>query len=287
MSSVVGLGYVVIGATDLDAWEHFACDLLGLQCVERSADRLLLRMDEMSYRLDIGRADQDQVQILGWEVRGETELRDLSARLEAEGYSVKVEDEGAAQQRKVSGLARFDDADGSSLELFYGLQKHRSKFVSPTGARFCTGVGGLGHAFQMVSDNEVFRKLYVDILGFRLSDHIDFAPGFFGTFLHCNPRHHSFAFVQAPQGGVQHLMFEVDDIDTVGRAYDQVLAGEAALTSTFGKHSNDQMLSFYVQTPSGFAVEYGTAGLMVDDRTWTPARYDVASFWGHQRVTAS
>jgi 3,4-dihydroxy-9,10-secoandrosta-1,3,5(10)-triene-9,17-dione 4,5-dioxygenase len=82
-------------------------------------------------------------------------------------------------------------------------------------------------------------------------------------------------------------MFEVDDIDTVGRAYDKVLDGEAPLSSTFGKHSNDQMLSFYVNTPSGFGLEYGTAGLLVDDATWTPARFDVPSFWGHKRVTAS
>ena len=27
--------------------------------------------------------------------------------------------------------------------------------------------------------------------------------------------------------------------------------------STLGRHSNDQMVSFYMSTPSGFEVEYG------------------------------
>ena len=70
----------------------------------------------------------------------------------------------------------------------------------------------------------------------------------------------------------------------MGRAYDLTLAGGAPLSSTFGKHSNDEMLSFYVTTPSGFQLEFGTAGVIIDDNTWTPARYDVASFWGHSRA---
>jgi 3,4-dihydroxy-9,10-secoandrosta-1,3,5(10)-triene-9,17-dione 4,5-dioxygenase len=283
MTGVVGLGYVVVSATDLDAWEDFACGLLGLQCAVKDTDQLQLRMDDKSYRLDIRRSDEDNVQTLGWEVRGERELREVADRLRDAGYSINDKTDDDARERRVSGLVGLEDPDGASLELFYGLKKDRSPFVSPLGARFCTGLEGLGHAFQLVSDTDAFWHLYVDLLGFKLSDYIDFAPGFTGTFLHCNPRHHSFAFAQSPEKGIQHLMFEVDNIDAVGRAYDKVLAGSAPITATFGKHSNDEMLSFYSKTPSGFSVEYGTAGISIDDETWTPARYDVPSFWGHQR----
>ena len=37
---------------------------------------------------------------------------------------------------------------------------------------------------------------------------------------------------------------------------------------TLGRHTNDLMTSFYVRTPSGFEIEYGTGGLVVDDDTW-------------------
>ncbi|MFD0567797.1 hypothetical protein ACFQ2M_41870 [Kitasatospora saccharophila] len=33
-------------------------------------------------------------------------------------------------------------------------------------------------------------------------------------------------------------------------------------------HPNDHMFSFYVRTPSGFSVEYGWGGLLIDDATW-------------------
>jgi 2,3-dihydroxybiphenyl 1,2-dioxygenase len=279
--SVVGLGYVVVNTTDLEKWRAFASDLLGLQAVEVSKDRMLLRMDDKSYRLDVRRSDSDGVDAVGWEMSSAADLQELSEVLQAEGFAVKQEGAEAAAERMVTGLARFDDPEGQTLELFYGPSKDRTRFVSPTGARFSTGTNGLGHVFQLVSDEEAFRHLYIDLLGFRLSDYIDFAPGAYGTFLHCNPRHHSFAYAVAPQPGINHLMFEVEDLDTVGRAYDSVLAGKAPLSATFGKHSNDEMLSFYVTTPSGFQVEYGTNGVLIDDRTWTPARYDVPSFWGH------
>ena len=80
-------------------------------------------------------------------------------------------------------------------------------------------------------------------------------------------------------------MFEVDDIDAVGRAYSKVVEdGFAPLAMSLGRHSNDQMISFYVRTPSGFQIEYGTGGLPIDDDQWLPGRYDVPSFWGHVRV---
>jgi 2,3-dihydroxybiphenyl 1,2-dioxygenase len=285
VASVVGLGYVIVSATDLDSWSAFAGGLLGLQVVQPSEDRLRLRMDERAYRLEVCRSDHNGVEVLGWELASAADLEALCCLLQTEGFAVKREG-AAAAERLVSGLATFDDPDGQTIELFYGAMKDRARFVSPTGARFCTGGNGLGHAFQLVSNEEAYRHLYIDLLGFRLSDYIDFAPGAYGTFLHCNPRHHSFAYAVAPQPGVNHLMFEVDDLDFVGRAYDRVLVGDAPLSSTFGKHSNDEMLSFYVSSPSGFQVEYGTAGVLIDDETWTPARYDVPSYWGHSRASA-
>ncbi|XVV15142.1 VOC family protein [Actinoplanes sp. CA-131856] len=284
MSEVIGLGYVLVEASDLGAWKSFAVDLLGLQAVTDTEERLTLRMDEKSYRLDIRRGPADAVTTLGWEVRGKRELEELARKLEANGYSVKRESGEAAAERHVSELIQFDDPEGLRLELYYGQRNALERFVSPTGAQFVTGTGGLGHAFQFVGDMTAYDRLYLDILGFKVSDYIDFGPGMFGTFTHANPRHHSLAYAAVPDlpSTIGHLMFEVDDIDLVGRAYDNVLDGAAPIASTFGKHVNDEMLSFYVTTPSGFQIEYGYGGLLIDDATWTPARYEKPSYWGHR-----
>ncbi len=285
MSEVRSLGYVVISTGDLDAWERFATELIGLQVAERTADRLLLRNDEYFYRLDVRRGSTEGVTTLGWEVQGPQALEAIAARLEQGGYQVTRESRDLIDERKVTGLISFTDPEGLRIEVFYGLMTSKDRFVSPTGARFVTGEGGLGHTFQLVNDEAAYDKLYLELLQFKLSDWIDFGP-IRGTFLHCNPRHHSHAYAPVPNApkGIGHIMFEIDDIDLVGRAYDKVIKENfAPLAMSFGRHSNDKMLSFYVNTPSGFQIEYGTGGLLIDDETWTVQRYDVPGFWGHIR----
>ncbi len=215
---------------------------------------------------------------------GPAELVEFAKILESAGYDVTEESADVARDRGAMGVISFTDPDGMRVELFYGQKIDKRKFVSPTGASFVTGEGGLGHVFQLVNDEEKFRHLYLELLGFKLSDYIEFGP-IFGTFTHCNPRHHSYAFAAVPNApkGIGHIMFEVDDIDTVGRAYDKVVKeGIAPLAISFGRHSNDQMMSFYANSPSGFQIEYGTGGLLIDDTTWRPSRFDVPNFWGHE-----
>jgi hypothetical protein len=54
------------------------------------------------------------------------------------------------------------------------------------------------------------------------------------------------------------------------------------LAMGLGRHPNDLMTSFYVRTPSGFEIEYGTGGRVVNDETWVVGEYDVQSLWGHK-----
>ncbi|MGD9957449.1 MAG: VOC family protein [Candidatus Nanopelagicales bacterium] len=284
MTEVRSLGYVVVSTGDLDAWQSFATDLLGLQVSERSQSLLLLRNDRHWCRIRVERGTAEGVTALGWEVERAGDLELLAADLEAAGYDVTRHDAAFARARGVMGLVSFTDPDGLGVEVFYGQKVDKRRFVSPTAARFVTGEGGLGHVFQLVDDEERSRELYLGILGFKLSDYIEFGT-LFGTFTHCNPRHHSYAFAAVPDRprGIGHLMLEVDDIDTVGRAYDKVLReGAAPLAISLGRHTNDQMMSFYVNSPSGFQIEYGTGGLLIDDATWRPSSYDAPNQWGHE-----
>ncbi|MEW2624092.1 VOC family protein [Streptomyces sp. NPDC048106] len=289
-ATVRSLGYAVLGADDLEKWRSFATEVLGLQVVEAGQDTLRLRMDGYLYRLQIEKSDTRGVTTLGWEVAGPRELAELARRVEQAGYTVERPGPDAARARDVTELVRFQDPDGLTLELFYGLTSSLTNFVSPTGNRFVAGrLLGLGHAFQLVKDPDAHLALYRDVLGFRLSDHIEVGPAAVATFLHCNPRHHSFAFVPTAKDdrnrgqGVGHLMLESESIDGVGRALDALSAHGGKMTATLGKHTNDKMISFYCESPSGTGIEYGTGGIEIDDETWTPTRYPSAHYWGHER----
>ena len=78
-------------------------------------------------------------------------------------------------------------------------------------------------------------------------------------------------------------MVEAAAIDDVGRALDRVNDANIQLVTTLGRHTNDQMVSFYVRAPDGFAVEFGWGGLMVPEPVGSYA-ITKASFWGHRPV---
>jgi len=103
------------------------------------------------------------------------------------------------------------------------------------------------------------------------------------VFAHVNARHHSLAFGPGrSRSAFHHFMVEVSDLDAVGRAYDRLETMGLPIATTIGKHTNDEMVSFYVRTPSGFEIEYGCGGRKVDDATWVPVTYDSPDAWGPQ-----
>ena len=68
----------------------------------------------------------------------------------------------------------------------------------------------------------------------------------------------------------------------VGKAYDIAKYEGMNITMTIGQHVNDKVISFYTQTPSGFDLELGAGGLVIEDLdNWTVAQYEDISFWGH------
>jgi hypothetical protein len=45
---------------------------------------------------------------------------------------------------------------------------------------------------------------------------------------------------------------------------------KGTIAYTLGRHTNDYMTSFYAHTPSGFFIENGWGGRIIDPGTWTP-----------------
>jgi 3,4-dihydroxy-9,10-secoandrosta-1,3,5(10)-triene-9,17-dione 4,5-dioxygenase len=293
MSEVSTLGYVVISAKDPQAWKGYAEGCLGMaeaSAPDGGVDRetVYFRTDERSWRLAVEPGDDGGVVALGFEVPGRDQFEQLIAKLEGAGVAVKDAPD-VATQRRVSALVQVSDPNGIPLEFFYGAKVEKENFVSPRAARFVTGVQGFGHAVITANDLDETYAFYIDLLGFRLSDIIAIGPVEL-HFTSPSPRHHSLAFVAfpgGPGGMLQHIMVEVDDLDTVGRALDRCVDSGVTIQNSLGKHTNDLVVSFYSQSPSGLMVEYGCGGRQVDDATHQFARYDAPSFWGHRPYAAS
>jgi 3,4-dihydroxy-9,10-secoandrosta-1,3,5(10)-triene-9,17-dione 4,5-dioxygenase len=290
---ISSLGYLRFSSADPGAWREFGTRVLGMT-EGRGPDpaAVYLRMDDLPARLVIVPGATEALLACGWEVADETALAKVASALDGAGVAVKAGDAGELADRRVGRLLHCEDPSGNVLEIFCGAALDNRPSFSPYGNRFITGDQGLGHVVLPGSDDEATLAFYTDLLGFRLRDSMRLPGEFFGKpagsgpvwmrFLGCCPRHHSLALAPMnPDTGIVHLMIEVASLDDVGRALDRCGRRGAPVSSTLGRHANDRMVSFYVQTPGGFDIEYGTDGLTVDDGTWVSRETTAVSLWGH------
>ncbi len=285
-TNVTALGYLEIGATDLQAWRSYATDVLNVACAE-AGDALLIRYDEICWRMRIVPTDADDIIAAGFELADEDALAALLERLDSLGFTAERASAQQADARGVDALAITHDPFGLRIELYIGARSASEPCALPhPGNGYVTGAQGLGHMVLTAADQTQAERFYMQGLGFRLSDHILLGPE--GnqlqlTFLHCNPRHHTLALVPMPgPKRLHHIMLQVTTLDEVGHGLDRALRAGTPVTSSLGKHTNDQMVSFYMRTPSGFDVEYGYGGIEIDDATWQTGTHYATSFWGHR-----
>jgi 3,4-dihydroxy-9,10-secoandrosta-1,3,5(10)-triene-9,17-dione 4,5-dioxygenase len=290
---ISSLGYLRIEATDVAAWREFGAKVLGMaegRGPEEGA--VYLRMDDFPARLVIVPGDSDRLLASGWEARDDHAFTAVHQALNDAGVPVKDATDAELAQRRVARMVRFDDPSGNQHEVFCGAALDGRPAIPPYGTRFVTGDMGMGHVVLPVTDGGQALRFFTDVLGFRLRDSIPMAAELFGQpagsppllmrFLGVNPRHHSLALAPFPApAGIVHLMIETESIDDVGRALDRCGRRGAPVSASLGRHANDLMVSFYVRTPGGFDIEYGTGGLAVDDATWVTRQTTAISLWGH------
>ena len=291
---VRSLGYLRIGSDDLPAWQRFAGEFLGMMEVRGDdADSLYFRMDDYPPRLVVSPAPQSGVDAIGFEVMNAEELSNLVDAVEATGTKVAQLDAVECRDRRVTEGVRFDDPSGNKLELFWGVALSHTPALTPKVSGFVTGSQGMGHVVITVSDGASAYDFYTRTLGFRGRNtlRLPAAPAEDGSprfetlwFLGCNERHHTVGILPMDgPGRLVHFMVEGASLDDVGRAWDRSERLNVPVMQTLGRHTNDQMVSFYVISPGGFAVEFGYDGLRVTEEV--PV-YEITegAFWGHKFI---
>lgn len=298
---IMGLGYAGFGAPDPEMWRRFALEVIGLAPGRvpgeppyappmgnpgQAADgSLYFKLDDWSWRVAIHpHADNQGLLYMGLEVQGQRDLDQALAELAAAGHEARAGTASEAASRAVTGIGFTRDPAGNAIELFYGPLVEDG-FISPLGMRFLTGDMGLGHLNLFVADFDACEAFYTEVLGFRLSDYYDVGEGMTVNFYHINPRHHTIGLMKlTPINAVHHLLFEVPSVDMVGLALDRATAAGCKITASLGRHTNDNMLSFYMASPFGFEIEIGCDAIRVGP-DWTPRYRGPGDVWGHHGLT--
>lgn len=288
--AVQSLGYVVIETTDLNKWDVFLQQVVGAMPGGTGSDGSeLYRLDDRAARFRIQLGTSDRFAIAGWELSDATAFDSMVAALRASGRDVVL---GDAQSRGVAALASSEDPAGNRFEIFHGARKADSAFVSPAGVSgFVTGHIGMGHVVYGTLAYGECHDFYRNVMGFGDTDLPEIEAGPPGSpkigiaFMHAaTGRHHSIALIETPpnEAGCVHVMVEAKERADVDAAYERMHALNVPVSATLGQHNNDEVISFYMQSPAGFDVEFGWDGLIVDPTSWVPTAHTEVSKWGHE-----
>lgn len=287
------LGYVVVGTQDLQAWHDYMTGVVGAMEGESGDGARHYRVDDRPFRFRVVEAVEDRLLAAAYEIDSREALDALAGRIENAGQSVSWLSDSEAAARGVDAAFACHDPAGNGLEFYCGDTRDDVAFESPQGVEgFITGEGGMGHAVFAAPDFDASHAFYRNTCGFHDTDlpHFKFSPdpedpGIRFAFMHAdNGRHHSVAIGEMPPSPAHcvHLMLEMIRLEDVKACHARMEAAGVPESASLGKHTNDKMTSFYMQTPSGFDLEIGCDGLVIDPATWEPTAHKTASDWGHE-----
>lgn len=139
----------------------------------------------------------------------------------------------------------------------------------------------LTHVVFNAADAEAMGDAVENMLNFAVSDR---TKGM--VFVRCNTKHHSTAFARAGFSSLNHIAFEMDDLDAVMRGIGWMRDNGFAPAWGPGRHGpGDNFYAYYI-APFGPVIEYSTAVETVphdhvagtpDEWTWPEHRIDQ---WG-------
>jgi len=286
------MAYLGVEVSDPDATRQFNRDILGLaEGPAKQGYPFTWRLDDAPYRLLATEGPKNDATVLGIETFEEPVFDEITKALSTLGYAVEEGSAAACSDRQVDRLARVTAPWGLVIELVLGFQRLSSPPDLPeVPGGFLTAGVGFGHMVFEVDASifETSRQFLETGIGMERSDSLFLDLGDIslrGIFYHCNPRHHSLALGKAPMGPpsvhLNHFMIETCEVDGVGAAYERVLAAGTPIRAGLGRHDNDGMFSFYVESPAGFQVEVGWGAIVITDPWEGDREYDRGSRWGH------
>lgn len=267
---------IELSLPDPAAAAAFMVDIWGLVVADERAGTLYLRGSGTSPYLVSFTPGEDHARSTTFTCSAE-ELAGLAARVAVAGWPAR---------RVVSA----DPGDGHGIEVelpegtilrFLAATRDVAPIDGYAKATRRVMPVGLTHVVFNAVDAEAMGHAVEDVLGFAVSDR---TRGM--VFVRCNTKHHSTAFARAGFASLNHIAFEMDDLDAVMRGIGWMRDNGFAPAWGPGRHGPGANVYAYYIAPFGPVIEYSTAVETVaedhvagepDDWTWPDHRIDQ---WG-------
>ncbi|MFV3126960.1 VOC family protein [Niveispirillum sp. KHB5.9] len=257
---------------DPDGAARFLTGTWGLGDAGGDTDSSYLRgSGDQPYLVGLHRADHPLVRSVTFLANAE-EIE--AVRLRAAQRDVAVAEVSSADPGAGAGIT-LSLPDGAVIRLLAGAGR-----VAPV-AGFPDRAVRLTHVVLNAVDAEATARFAEDMLGFRVSDR---TKGM--VFVRCNSSHHSIAFARAGFASLNHIAFEMADMDAVMRGIGRLRDVGMVPAWGPGRHGPGANVFAYFIAPFGAVVEFSTAVEVVgedyrtgtpEDWSWPPNRIDQ---WG-------
>jgi len=129
----------------------------------------------------------------------------------------------------------------------------------------------ISHVVLNSANADEQMPFFIDVLGFRRSDSTHMME-----FLRCCSDHHSIAIVRGSGPSLNHVAYEVPNIDGLMRGTGRVKRNGFEIEWGVGRHGPGNNVFSYFIEPNGFVAEYTTELDQIDEATHVPQD---AQYW--------
>ncbi len=280
-ATVTALRSVEFGVADLERSIAFYEDVWGLSLVHREAAAAYFRASGAEHHVVVLRPHADPGLLrANFAAADRAAVDALYERVSRAGGKPLAQPAAVDEPGGGYGFA-FTDPEGRDLRILAGVEQHRDA------ARVANRPLKLSHLVVNAVETDRASDFFAEALGFRLRDQTARM-----SFLGCNSDHHSVAITRVGNVSLNHVAFEVPDIDSLMRGSARVRRAGTAIEWGVGRHGPGNNVFAYFLDPSELAVEYTAEIQQVDDATyrvgkpadWQPPIAGNPDYWGFAEV---
>lgn len=294
LKGIMRPGHIQIRVMDLDlAVDHYT-NALGLILTHRTDDHAFLKgwSEVDAYSVILRQADQAGMDFLGFKVVDHSRLMALSRDVQAFGCPVELlpaEDLPDCGER-----VRFTIPTGQKIELYCEkLQTGKWGIDAINPQAWPEGLRGMqaerfDHCLFYGPEIDETERLFLDVLGFTLSEQLVDGPVRLASFMSCSMKAHDIAFIRnEAHGALHHVSFHTDAWSDILRAADIVTHRNIPLDVAPTRHGLTHGQTIYFFDPSGNRNEIFAGGNYTypDHKpvTWTLEQMGKAIFYHDQQ----
>lgn len=259
---ITGSRFIALAVPNFDEVLDFYTKLWGLVVVEMEPGLAYLAApeDTSQYVLRLRQSDDKRVDLIGLSVATRDDVNAYTDRMKSMG--VRIDREPAELNSPGGGYGlRFFDCDGRLIEVSADVKER-----IPTEPLVANVPRHLSHLVFNTPDIDRTLDFYLNVIGLKLSDWLEHQMCFLRGAL---PQHHIIALSKGPHYSLNHLSWEMGDLDSYLRGSGRLIRAGYEILWGPGRHgAGDNAFSYFLD-PAGNVTEYTTElEEVLDDETW-------------------